>query len=174
MSSNKKAIRQIVGYTFAEVGADPTGWFDQAQKFNTAANLLYDQDSLLQVCLHVAGLSLELGFKAILIAKSKSLATTHTLVELASQAGVTFSADQECTLELLAECIIWRGRYPTPKSENHWDRFHDKILEKHIIHKQDGNVYSTLVHKQRFPTQDNYQAIWIIVEREFNLLVKNP
>jgi HEPN domain-containing protein len=175
MPSSNKAFRELIGYTFLKAGADPESWFKQANQFHSAALLLYpnDQGSLIQVCFHVAGLSLELALKAIILAKSKSFNTTHTLGKLVTTAGITVSADQEFTLELLSECIIWRGRYPTPTSEKHWDKYHDDILEKHIVRQQNGNTSRVLKNMSRFPTLENYQALWDTFENEFKKSVNH-
>ena len=40
----------------------------------------------------------------------------HDLIWLAEQAGLTLSADEAKTLEILTEHSLWAGRYPCPKN----------------------------------------------------------
>jgi len=101
------------------------------------------------------------------LAKSKSLELNHNLIQLSKDSGVNLTKDQECTLELLSEIIIWNGRYPIPKKEEQWDNYHDVILEKHIIRERDGNTFRTLAHRGRFPSIENYKKIWDACEIEY-------
>ena len=41
MTLSKKAIRQIVGYTFLKVETYPENWFERARQFNSVTNLIY-------------------------------------------------------------------------------------------------------------------------------------
>ena len=91
----------------------------------------------------------------------------HNLIQLSKDSGVNLTKDQECTLELLSEIIIWNGRYPIPKKEEQWDNYHDVILEKHIIRERDGNTFRTLAHRGRFPSIENYKKIWDACEIEY-------
>jgi hypothetical protein len=39
----------------------------------------------------------------------------HTLIQLATDAGVAISPDEEILLQRLTEFILWKGRYPAPQ-----------------------------------------------------------
>jgi HEPN domain-containing protein len=172
MTLSQKDIRELVGHTFLKVEKDPENWFRRACQFNSVANLINDNPQLeINAAYYFnAGLSLELALKSIIIAKSKPFGKTHTLIDLSKDAGIRVSKDQECTLELLSEIIIWSGRYPTPTREEYWDNYYDKILEKHMIRQQIGNTGSLLKNESRFPTHRNYQALWKICKNEFSHL----
>jgi hypothetical protein len=68
-----------------------------------------------QVYRMLCGMSLELAFKASLICLHREVKTTHNLVWLAEQVCWNLSSKERGLLALLAECIVWEGRYPAPK-----------------------------------------------------------
>lgn len=68
-----------------------------------------------QVYRLLCGMSLELAYKAILVAQGKSVPATHNLVRLATLAGIRVSRSEADVLELLHQCVVWEGRYPVPK-----------------------------------------------------------
>jgi len=68
----------------------------------------------------LCGMSLELLYKAIVVAKGNEPNTTsHKLTNLASDAGVSVTKKQQGLLEILSESVIWYGRYPVPKKQEH-------------------------------------------------------
>ena len=69
------------------------------------------------VYLMLCGMSLELLFKAISVAKGHHVKTTHNLVKLADFAGVKTDNESKSILALLTESIIWEGKYPVPKDK---------------------------------------------------------
>ncbi|MDI6800454.1 MAG: HEPN domain-containing protein [Thermodesulfovibrionales bacterium] len=169
MTLSKKKAREIFGFTFDEQGDNTENWFNRACSFNEAAILLKgsSESSPSIAYYYNAGLSIELLLKAIILAKSKSFGTNHNLIQLSKNSGVSLTKDQECTLELLSEIIIWSGRYPIPKKEGQWNNYHDVIFEKHIIRERDGNTFRTLANRGRFPSIENYKKIWDICEIEY-------
>lgn len=95
-----------------------------------------------------SGIALELALKALAIAKSKEFETNHRLNDLALLVGIKITKNQECTLELLSELIVWSGRYPVPKKEGHWNNYHDVVQEKHIV--RDSRKHSKDSCKQKY------------------------
>ena len=176
MTTTKKQIRNMVGFTFLKQSSDSDVWYRKASDFNRAAILLGsgEREEFCVAYYYNAGLSLELILKAITISKKIEFKTTHKLIGLAKTAGVTVSTDQECTLELLSEIIIWSGRYPSPKSEMQWNDYHDKIQEKHIIREQNGKTGSTMINRSRFPTIENYSKLWSMFESEYINSLRPP
>jgi len=162
MRLDRKKVRKITGYTHDQVGADPENWMGNARLFKNAADLIATQNDYSPPLPFYfnAGLSIELGLKAVAVAKSKVFPKTHKLSELIRLSGIEITLDQKATLELLSELIIWAGRYPVPKKEDEWDKYHDDILEKHKNITQKGNSGSILVNQDRFPTLENYHRIW--------------
>jgi HEPN domain-containing protein len=166
---SKNDFREITGFTFSKIGSDPESWIRLARAFKDAAELIAKSAEYSPPIPYYynSGLALELVLKAIAIAKSIKFETTHRLNELCKLIGLHISNDQECTLELLSEIIVWGGRYPVPKKEGQWSNYHDVVQEKHIVRKREGNVGSTLVNRDRFPTLNNFLTIWSICEAEY-------
>lgn len=158
LGPDRKKIRAVAGFTFSRHGSDPENWYRLACSFNEVAALINaESKSSMSVPYHYnAALSIELLLKAITHAQSQALQKNHNLVEKAKSCGIDFTYDQLCTLELFSEIIIWSGRYPTPKSEEFWDKYHDEVLEKHITRE----TFRTSINRDRFPIFENYQKIW--------------
>ena len=71
------------------------------------------------VYLMLCGLSLELIYKAILVVRKQSVPSKHILKNLANSAGIQSDRRKEDLLSILTEAIIWDGKYPVPKDEQH-------------------------------------------------------
>ena len=65
----------------------------------------------------LCGMSLELIYKAIIISKDQKYKPTHNLVKLGEAAGIPLNNDEIALLEILTQCVIWEGRYPTPNQK---------------------------------------------------------
>lgn len=175
MSLSKKEVREIAGLTFFEIGSDPKNWMSQARAFKEAAELIAkcDEYSPTVPYYYNAGLSLEIIMKAIAVAKGKNFEPNHRLNDLCKLIGINITNDQECTLELLSEIIVWSGRYPVPKKEGHWNNYHDVIQEKHIVREHDGKVGKVIANRERFPTLRNYLLLWSMCEQEYSTAISN-
>lgn len=173
MTLSKKEVREITGFTFSEIRSDPENWMKRAIAFKDAAILIAkpDEYSPSFPYYYNSGIALELALKALAIAKSMEFETNHRLYGLCELVGLKISKNQECTLELLSELIVWSGRYPVPKKEGKWDNYHDVVQEKHIVREREGNVGRTLADRDRFPTVDNFLVLWGICETEYKLTV---
>ena len=71
------------------------------------------------VYLMLCGLSLELIYKAILVVKKQNVPSKHILKNLAKSAGIQSDRQKEDLLSILTEAIIWDGKYPVPKDDQH-------------------------------------------------------
>ncbi len=169
MSIDRKLVRKITGYTHDQVGSNPGNWMGNASLFKNAADLIASQNNYSPPLPFYfnAGLSIELGLKAIAVAKSIDFSKTHNLNKLVELSGMEITSDQETTLEMLSEIIIWAGRYPTPKNEDTWDKYNDEIKEKITIRSKKGHGGSVLANPLRFPTLENYHCIWSIINATY-------
>jgi len=70
----------------------------------------------------LCGMSLELLYKAIAVAKRKKILTHHRLVELSEYVGIESDAREKGLLGILTQAIKWSGRYPIPKERRDWDQ----------------------------------------------------
>lgn len=162
--TDRKKNREIIGYTRQKQLYNADLWYKNSLSFHDASIVLYEYQERVSGALRNfqfnAALSLELIFKAILAAKGKDIPQIHKLNDLCTKAEVELDEDHKYTLELLTEGIVWLARYPSPKTEEQWDNFHDNILESHIVRSQAGNTHSTLANPKRFPSMENYKRIW--------------
>lgn len=171
MTLSEKKVREITGFTFSEIGSDPENWMTRARAFKEAAILIAKSDEYSPPFPYYynSGIALELALKAIAIAKSKKFETNHRLYDLCMLIGLKITKNQECTLELLSELIVWSGRYPVPKKEGQWNNYHDVVQEKHIVSVSEGNVGKTLANRDTSPTVQNFLTLWGICETEYKL-----
>ena len=175
MTFSRKNIREITGFTFAKNGSDSENWISRARAFKDAAELIAksDEHSPPIPYYYNSGLAVELVLKAIAIARLMEFETTHRLNDLCKLIGLKLTKDQECTLELLSELVVWSGRYPVPKKEGQWDNYHDVVQEKHIVREREGNVGKTLANRDRFPTLQNFLILWEAFEAEYSSATAN-
>jgi len=72
--------------------------------------------ALPSVYVMLCGMSLELLYKSVAVAKDLAPLHTHDLVTLAEHVGIQVDPTERGPLDLLSAAIIWSGRYPVPKT----------------------------------------------------------
>lgn len=171
---DRRKIREHLGHTRDQQVASADAWFALAKSFHSATQVLDEFSERIPSDTRPfalnAALSLELIFKGILAKKSEPIpdgAKGHELVHLCERANIGLSKNQKITLELLTETIVWAGRYPGPKTNERWNEYHDRIVEKHIVRSNEGNVYKVMANRETFPDWNNYQKIWCDCVAEF-------
>lgn len=168
----RKKIREITGYTFANQRSNEGSWYNSAVSFHEGASILAQhKDSIsggIRVLLVNVAISLELLLKAILVAQGELVPSTHELRSLADKARVNFTKSQKTTLEHLEEILKWSGRYPVPNKPSDWDRYHDHILEKHVIRERAGNTSLVRVKPEIFPSIENCDELWAIANHRWD------
>ena len=140
-------------------------WYNKASDLNISAKILWEgmdkSNSFINpVYKMICGMSLELLFKAIIIQKEKVLNDkTHNLITLSKEAEVQFSDKEKGLLEILSEAIIWYGRYPVPKKEEHFNKL-NKLYDRHMFDKEKmGNM--TISKPNGSLNWDSYCNLWI-------------
>jgi HEPN domain-containing protein len=151
---DRREIREVSGYTFTNQQSRAESWYDSAISFREGANVFgLHKDSIpggTRVFLANVALSIELLLKAIIVAKNGIAPRTHRLPRLVHDAGVPFSTNQEATLELLGELLIWSGRYPVPNKAEDWDHYYDVVFERHVIRVREGSAAMVLANRRHF------------------------
>ena len=66
----------------------------------------------------LCGMSLELIYKAVLVAKHESYPDSHDLNDLAARAGINCTENIRNSLNLFTHAVIWNGRYPVPREKD--------------------------------------------------------
>ena len=67
----------------------------------------------------LCGLSIETLLKGIIVLSGGKVEFTHNLVELAENTAFELDEALKKNLRFLSENVIWDGKYPTPKREDH-------------------------------------------------------
>ena len=79
-------------------------------------------------------MSFELIFKAHCVGRKADFGKNHKLVDLAATAGISITDKEESIFNILAEYIIWDGRYPTPKQpkylRDHWKNQNEVLTDE--------------------------------------------
>jgi hypothetical protein len=96
-------------------------YWNNAEKLRDSANLVWDRQVLgNEIALMLAGLSIELLLKGIILALQDVFPHCHRLDCLIATAGISVSDRDHQTSRLLTEYIVWAARYPTPKDAEDW------------------------------------------------------
>jgi hypothetical protein len=112
-------------------------WFHNASALRDSANVLWTSmngrnwgDPKFPVYMMLCGMSLELIYKAIVVANNKEPNTkSHSLETLAKEAGLKVKKEQAGMLQIFSEAIIWDGRYPVPNNQDKISHYHSLILK---------------------------------------------
>jgi hypothetical protein len=149
-------FEDLIPDRYEEIGSDPSIWAMNAQLLMRAARIICAQHEgsfsegkitprpggggivndpwtvidfeLFRVYYLLAGLALELQFKAILVARNPTIALKgvnwgcgrggHDLKGLAQLAGIEISS-YSSLIKHLTEAVIWRGKYPVDTRGSH-------------------------------------------------------
>jgi hypothetical protein len=117
--------------------------------------------------LMLCGISLEVLFKAIVVAKGEKPNTkTHDLRTLASNAGVAFTAKQQGQLDLLSQYIAWAGRYPVPRPERaeHYQNLY-KLERQHLFNTQKGDSIGVQILPGTQLDWEHFHKLWKRAEK---------
>jgi hypothetical protein len=96
-------------------------YWNNAEKLHESANILWDRQKLgNEIALMLAGLSIEVLLKGIILPLQDVFPHCHRLDCLIATAGISVSDQDHQTSRLLTEYIVWAARYPTPKNGEDW------------------------------------------------------
>jgi hypothetical protein len=96
-------------------------YHNNAEKLRNAANTIWDKQWLgNEIGLMLAGLSIELLLKGIILGLQDVFPYCHRLDCLIATAGISVSDRDHQTSRLLTEYIVWAARYPTPRDAEDW------------------------------------------------------
>ena len=108
----------------------------------------------------LCGMSLELAYKASLIAMEEKIKITHDLNWLAEQVLSSVSRKERGLLELLTQCIVWDGRYPAPKDSLSLEYF-VYLSYENLYRKEQTENTMTLIPIEPDPLSwENYNSLW--------------
>ena len=122
----------------------------------------------------MCGLSLELLYKSICIAKKAAFKENHNLTKLANSAGLEYSATQNALLKIYTESIIWHGKYPVPK-ENQKNLLTElaNLKKEHLFDKVSLPSDLPIYAPNRNSSFEAFDEIWFIGSQEFAKYMDN-
>ncbi len=151
-------------------------WYNRAVALNHAALTLYENEKkrnsgLLDPCYLLAGLSIEVIVKAILVdkhSKFDSKFSIHGLEKLLVAAEIKLEKSQIHTIRYFEEAILWLTKYPAPNKES------KNSLD--CLFKENSNIgkfRARSANKNVWPSKKNYLKIWDALELIYSAKYKN-
>jgi hypothetical protein len=112
------------------------------------------------VCYMLLGLSFELLFKSIIVAKDCLVKppNIHKLGELAKIAEFEITNKEFGIISVLSSYIVWAGKYPVPKKKEEYDR-DIQNMEETLYDKTNNKKYS-IVEYNKVLEWDKLEPIW--------------
>lgn len=104
----------------------------------------------------LCGMALELMYKAILVEDGKEPPTNHNLPVLAKLAGINLPPEDESLLEIWSQLVIWDGKYPVPKKEEHMKTY-DDLIEKTLWNQVEGTPFKRMNNRIEW---SNFRIFW--------------
>jgi len=154
---------------FERMQSLPLYWLNSAEDLGRAAEVLWRarESHFSGPYQLMAGLALELLFKAILVAKRRPPPTIHDLERLSEVAGVAYTPDQAGLLRILSHAIRWYGRYPVPKDREVYEE-HMELIDAHLWtrepHGESAFSFSKPNHRLSW---ESYRELWNVGFEEY-------
>jgi hypothetical protein len=151
LAAVKGKIRHVNMWNFYDRYHDGLLYYwNNAEKLRESAKTLWDGQFLGdEIALMLAGLSIELLLKGIILALQDVFPHCHRLDCLIATAGISVSDRDHQTSRLLTEYIVWAARYPTPKDAEEW-----------FLEETGGWPLSRAQGGMPQNDRDNYENLW--------------
>jgi hypothetical protein len=132
-------------------------YWDNAEKLRDSANIVWDKQRFGNaIALMLAGLSIEVLLKGIILALQDVFPYCHRLDCLIATAGISVSDRDHQTSRLLTEYIVWAARYPTPKGAEDW-----------FLEETGGWPLSLAPDERGINRRGEYENLWSILTPYF-------
>ena len=158
----RKLLNKVYGAerfpNFEQKRASSLAWRKKAENLGAGADACEAAGVDVSVVCFLRGLSLEVMAKAVIASKGLPIVETHILTKLFDGAGLAIDEDEAAILHYLTESVVWLGRYPVPKKEEHYDAFHDDRMEALTIREQSTGHRSVRLNPRRNPR--DVGSIW--------------
>jgi hypothetical protein len=151
LAAAKGKIRHVNMWNFYDRYHDGLLYYwNNAEKLRDSANILWDRQGFGNaISLMLAGLSVELLLKGIILALQEVFPHCHRLECLIATAGISVSDRDHQTSRLLTEYIVWVARYPTPKDAEDW-----------FLEETGGWPLSRAPGENSTSQRDDYENLW--------------
>ena len=104
----------------------------------------------------LAGLSIELLLKGILLGLQGRFPKSHQIQDLSLSAGISSTDDDLIILQTMSEYVSWASKYPTPKDEQSWYN----AVELFGKQRRASGKLSSYIISERAINMENYQRLW--------------
>lgn len=116
----------------------------------------------------LCGLSLELIYKAICVAKKKTFPTSHNLVDFANLAEVSITPKEKGLLLILTEAVIWDSKYPVPTDKRKQDLENLSNLRTEFLYDEiQVSEELKVLRGNNAINWDSFNNLWSNAGREF-------
>ena len=126
-------LRASAGALWISMSKDQADFLVSSLGLNAQFNMSV---ALWPVYMMLCGMSLELLYKAITVAKGNQIINKHELNLLAKLAGIKINEQSEKILALLTESIYWEGKYPVPLDKKEKSFFTTNELYNNVMYKK--------------------------------------
>ena len=113
--------------TVLRVAPEVCDYSDLAKKIGSA-DAISDIGFAEPVYEMLCGMSLELIYKAVLVAKREENPDSHDLNDLAARVGINRTENIRNTLNLFTHAVIWDGKYPVPREKYEIEYYNRQAL----------------------------------------------
>lgn len=125
-------------------------YWNKAEKLRDGAKILWASGGLQEdIALMLAGLSVELVLKGMILGLQDAFPYCHKLDCLIATAGISVSDRDHQTSRLLTEYTVWAARYPTPRCATQW-----------FLGETGGWPLSLAPERHDTNRQDDYESLW--------------
>lgn len=167
----------------------PLWWLNKSSDLRASAGALWlsmdekQSDSIVEkldlgtgFCMSVAvwpvymmlcGMSLELLYKAISVAKGDPVQTKHNLIDLAHVAGVQTDEKSKAFLQLLTESVIWEGKYPVPKDKQKESFYTANNLYNKVMYTKDRFHGCEIQKPTHALNWESFNELWVEAHKTF-------
>ncbi len=114
----------------------------------------------------LCGMSLELLLKAVLVERGFEPKTTHDLVLLCADAGISLTTTQTGLLKILSEAIVWDGRYPVPKQEPRFRQF-IVLRYEHLFDQLTSSSTLKLRKSNSNLNWESFNKLWSLISEAY-------
>jgi len=104
----------------------------------------------------LAGLSIELLLKGILLGLQGKFPKSHQIQDLSLLSGISSTDDDLIILQSMSEYVSWASKYPTPKDEQSWH----SAVELFGKQRRTSGKLSSYIISEREINMDNYERFW--------------
>ena len=111
----------------------------------------------------LAGLSIEILLKGILLGLQEKFPYNHKLFDLCTCAGIEVCNDDKIILQSLTEHVEWASKYPAPQDESKW-LFASSVFDSQ--RRQSGNLAQYYIQEREI-SLDNYLRLWELLAGYF-------